>query len=68
MPEKNPRRLEEFKIGDILPILEHQCKKGSLGEEGKLIEIDSRGIPVVATCLKCNKPVSVDIKTIKLSY
>jgi len=65
MPEKNPRRLEEFKIGDIVPILEHLCPAAS--SRGKVTEINQNGVPVNAICTKCGKSVAVDIKALKIS-
>lgn len=65
MPERNPRRLEEFKIGDIVPILEHLCP--AAGSRGKVTEINQNGVPVSAICTECGKSVAVDIKALKIS-
>lgn len=66
MKENLRKALENrnFKIGDEVPILEHYCPKAGL--TGKVIEISSNGIPVTASCAKCGKQVSVDLKTLEL--
>lgn len=62
MPER--KEIKSIKIGDTVPILQHNCEKGSLGLEGEVIEINQNGVPVLASCLKCKKTVTVDIKTL----
>ncbi|BCX14563.1 MAG: hypothetical protein KatS3mg088_246 [Patescibacteria group bacterium] len=59
------RKGGEFQVGQEIPILQHKCKKGSLGQFGKIEEINKNNIPVVATCDVCGKTVTVDIKQIK---
>jgi hypothetical protein len=59
MPERNPRRLEESKMGNVVPILEHLCL--AAGSIGKVAEINQNGVPVSAICTKRGKSVAVDI-------
>jgi hypothetical protein len=56
------RKGREFQIGQDVPILQHNCKKGNLGQIGKIKEVNKNGIPVVATCNVCGKTVAVDTK------
>jgi transcription elongation factor Elf1 len=63
--ERNLKRTKEFKIGDIVPILEHLCP--AAGSRGKVTEINQNGVLVSAICTKCGKSVAVDIKELKLS-
>lgn len=51
----------EYKIGDEIPVLEHNCI--GVGKIGIIIEMKGR-VPVTARCLKCSGKVAVDFRAI----
>lgn len=64
-PETAPQLTPEFPLGRRVPVKEHICDPGKLGQIGVVTRLDSLGKPLFINCVYCHKNVIIDLKTLR---